>query len=69
MKCRPVLFLVPIFVLGLSSCSIVKPDGGLKDLVEGDVRPVDSSVAKASPGERQVRPLESGAPVRWKIEF
>ena len=69
MKRRFLLALVPALMLGLTSCSIVNPDGGLKDLVEGDLLTGDSKGTKTNPDERQVKPLESGGPVRWKVEF
>ena len=53
----------------LASCSIVRPDGSLKDVVEGEVFAGDSTKA-VSPGNNPIMdPLDTGGPVRWKVEF
>ena len=69
MKYCLALLLTPILLFSNVSCGTVEPDGGLKDLVDGEIFSGDSRKETVRHDERQMEPLDAGGPLRWKMRF
>jgi hypothetical protein len=67
---RYLVLAVPLLVLSLASCRAVKPDGPLKDLVDGEIFTGDT---RGAPPRHEndvlVEPPDTGGPLRWKMRF
>jgi hypothetical protein len=64
------LLILTLLLTCVSSCRTVKPDGSLKDLVDGELFSGDSSAPPPRHTNDQLMdPVETGGPVRWKVRF